>query len=371
MVLVVQLTGTAHPAMLAQRRARVQYRSVACALTVPERFRRWDPAGLASRSMRYIEVGGVRLSVVGLGTWQFGSPEWGYGKDFENNEALRITERALDLGINLIDTAEIYGFGRSERAVGKAIRGRRDQAFIATKVFPAVPLGPVVHRRAAGSAQRLGVETIDLYQAHWPNPFFPQDPLFAALARLQREGVVTHVGVSNYSLSRWQSAERSLGGTVLSNQVQYSLVDRRPERDLVPWAQDNDRVVIAYSPLGQGLLSGRYDRDHRPNGVRAMRPLFLPSNLDRAGELIGTLREVADAHTATPSQVALAWLIRQPNVVVIPGASSVAQLESNVAAADLELTDDEAARLGEASDRFHPTAGVAAVPALIRAQLPV
>lgn len=321
--------------------------------------------------MRYIEVGGVRLSVVGLGTWQFGSPEWGYGKDFETNEALRITERALDLGINLIDTAEIYGFGRSERAVAKAIRGRRDQAFVATKVFPAFPFDPVVHRRAVGSARRLGIETIDLYQAHWPNPVFPHVPLFRALARLQRDGLVTHVGVSNYSLSRWQAAEGSLGGPVLSNQVQYSLVDRRPERDLVPWAQDNDRLIIAYSPLGQGLLSGRYDKEHRPSGVRAMRPLFLPANLDRAGDLITTLKDVADAHDATPSQVSLAWLIRQPNVVVIPGASSVSQLESNVAAAELELSDDEVARLGDASDRFNPTAGVAAVPALIRAQLPV
>ena len=321
--------------------------------------------------MRYIEVGGVRLSVVGLGTWQFGSPEWGYGKDYENDEAIRITERALDLGINLIDTAEMYGFGRSERAVGKAVRGRRGQAFIASKVAPAIPFDPVVHARAVGSARRLGVERIDLYQAHWPNPVFPQDPLFRALARLQREGLVTHVGVSNYSLDRWQAAERALGGTVLSNQVQYSLVDRRPERDLVPWAQEHDRLIIAYSPLGQGLLSGRYSRDHRPGGVRAMRPLFLPSNLDRAGELIDALREVADSHGATPSQVALAWLIRQPNVVVIPGASSVAQLESNVAAADLELTEDEARRLSDASSRFRPTAGLAAVPALIRAQLPI
>lgn len=313
----------------------------------------------------------MRVSVVGLGTWQFGSPEWGYGKEFEHNEALRITERALDLGINLIDTAEVYGFGRSERAVGKAIRGRREQAFVASKLMPVLPFDPVVHQRAAGSARRLGIDRIDLYQAHWPNPLFPPAPLFRALARLQGEGLVKHIGVSNYSLSQWQAAEESLGGPVLSNQVQFSLVERGPEADLVPWAQQHDRLIIAYSPLGQGLLSGRYSREHRPRGVRAMRPLFLPSNLDRASELVGTLREVAVSHGATPSQVALAWLIRHPNVVVIPGASSVAQLESNVAAADLDLTDDEAARLSEAADRFRPTAGLAAMPALIRAQLPV
>ena len=321
--------------------------------------------------MRYVEVGGVRLSAVGLGTWQFGSTEWGYGKDFEQDVALRITERALDLGVNLIDTAEMYGFGRSERAVGKAIRGRRDQAFLASKIAPVFPFDPVVSSRAAGSARRLGVDRIDLYQVHWPNPVFPQDPLFRALGKLQRQGLLTHIGVSNYSLDRWKSAERALGGTVLSNQVEFSLVQRRPERELLQWAQDNDRIIIAYSPLAQGLLSGRYTSDHRPTGLRAMRPLFLPANLERARGLIDDLREVADKHGATPSQVALAWLIRRPNVVVIPGASSVAQLESNVAAADIELTDDDDARLSASSDRFNPTAGLAALPGLVRAHLPI
>jgi aryl-alcohol dehydrogenase-like predicted oxidoreductase len=321
--------------------------------------------------MRYTEVSGVRLSVIGLGTWQFGSPEWGYGKDFEQNEALRITERALDLGINLIDTAEVYGFSRSERAVGKAIQGRREQAFVASKVMPVFPFDPVVSQRARGSARRLGVDRIDLYQAHWPNPVFPSGPLFQALGKLQKEGLITHVGVSNYSLARWQAAEKALGGPILSNQVQYSLADRRPEQELVPWAQANDRLVIAYSPLAQGLLSGRYDRDHRPGGVRAMRPPFLPANLDRARDMIDTLRSVADSHGATPSQVALAWLVRQPNVVAIPGAASVAQLESNVAAADLELTEEEADRIGSASNRYSPISGLPAVPRLIRAQLPV
>jgi aryl-alcohol dehydrogenase-like predicted oxidoreductase len=321
--------------------------------------------------MRYVEVSGVRLSVIGLGTWQFGSPEWGYGKDFEQNEALRITERALDLGINLVDTAEVYGFGRSERAVGKAISGRRDQAFVASKIMPVFPFDPVVSQRAKGSARRLGVDRIDLYQAHWPNPVFPTAPLFQALGKLQREGLITHVGVSNYSLARWEAAEQSLGGPVLSNQVQYSLVDRRPEEELLPWAQKHDRLIIAYSPLAQGLLSGKYDREHRPSGVRAMRPPFLPENLDRAGELIETLREVARSHGATPSQVALAWLVHHPNVVAIPGAASVGQLESNVAAGDLELTEEEVERISSASDRYKPVTGLTAVPGLIRTRLPV
>ena len=291
--------------------------------------------------MRYIEVSGVRLSVIGLGTWQFGSREWGYGRGLPEHEPQRIVGRALDLGINLVDTAEIYGFGRSQRAVGQAVKDRRSEAFLATKLLPVVPLDPIVHQRALGSARRLGVDRIDLYQAHWANPVFPPGPLFAALGKLQREGLVTHLGVSNYSLPQWEAAERTLGGAVLSNQVQYSLVDRRPDRDLVGWAQEHDRLIIAYSPLGQGLLLGRYTPDHRPGGMRAMRPLFLPDNLERASGLLDALRDVAASHGATPAQIALAWLVHRTNVVVIPGASSVQQLESNAAAGDIVLTEDE------------------------------
>jgi aryl-alcohol dehydrogenase-like predicted oxidoreductase len=321
--------------------------------------------------MRYVEVGGVRLSVVGLGTWQFGSREWGYGREYEEGEALRITQRALDLGINLIDSAEIYGFGRSERAVGKAIAGRRDEVFVATKLLPLMPFDPVVHQRAVGSTHRLGVERVDLYQVHWPNPVFPPSLLWPALARLQREGLVSHVGVSNYSLAAWQAAEQLLGGPVLSNQVEFNLVHRQPEDELLDWAQHHDRLIIAYSPLAQGLLSGRYSPSHRPGGMRAMRTLFAPENLDRAQELLDAAREVAGHHGATPSQVALAWLVHKPNVVVIPGASSVAQVESNAAAGDLELTDEEVGRLSDAAASFQPVTGVAAVRDLVKAQLPI
>jgi len=157
---------------------------------------------------------------------------------------------------------------------------------------------------------------------------------------------------------------------VLSNQVRYSLADRAPEKDLLPFAAAAGRAVIAYSPLAQGLLSGRYDRANRPaNRVRAGNPLFLPENLDRAAELTGVLREVADAREATPAQIALAWVIRHPAVAAIPGASSVEQLESNVAAAEIELPDDEYAALGAASDRFRPVTGRAALPAIIRDRL--
>ena len=227
-----------------------------------------------------------------------------------------------------------------------------------------------MEQRAVASANRLGARHLDLYQVHWPNPLVSDGTIMRGMSALQRVGLVGEVGVSNYPLARWQAAEKALGGRVLSNQVRYSLVDRAPEQDLLPFAAKAGRVVIAYSPLAQGLLSGRYDRANRPaNRVRTGNPLFLPENLDRAGELIGALREVAEAHAATPAQVALAWVIRHPAVTAIPGASSVEQLESNVAAAEIELSDAEYAALSAAADRFHPVTGRAAAPAMLRARL--
>lgn len=317
--------------------------------------------------MKYVEVAGARLSAIGLGTWQFGSTEWGYGADYSEREAAAIVQRALDLGITLFDTAEIYGLGRSERILGKALEGRRDEAFLASKIFPVLPVGPVVLQRARGSLRRLGTDHLDLYQLHQPNPVVPLSSTMPAFAQLLDEGSVRHAGVSNYSLARWEAAQEALGRPVLSNQVRYNLVDRRPEKDLLSWAQANDRLIIAYSPLAQGLLSARYDADHRPTGiVRSASPAFHPENLKLAAPMLEVLRQVAEAHHATPAQIALAWLIRRPNVVVIPGASSAAQVEVNAAAADIELHDDEDAALVAASDAFHPLGAGAVLPDLIR-----
>jgi aryl-alcohol dehydrogenase-like predicted oxidoreductase len=320
--------------------------------------------------VKYVEVGGARMSAIGLGTWQFGSREWGYGSEYAERDAIEIVQRALDVGITTFDTAEIYAFGRSERILGRALAGRRDEAFLATKILPVLPIGPVVLQRARASIRRLGVSSVDLYQLHQPNPLVPLTSTMAGFRQLLDEGVIGHAGVSNYSLARWQAAEQALGRPVLSNQVPFNLADRRPERELLPWAQANDRLIIAYSPLAQGLLSGRYDAGHRPSGmVRMNSPAFLPENLALAEPLIDVVRKVAAGHGATPSQVALAWLIRRPNVVVIPGASSVAQVEANAAAADLELSDEEDAMLCRASDEFHPRGVRQVWPELARQRL--
>jgi aryl-alcohol dehydrogenase-like predicted oxidoreductase len=177
---------------------------------------------------------------------------------------------------------------------------------------------------------------------------------------LQDVGLVGEVGISNGSVGRWRAAERALGNRVLSNQVGYSLITRRAERELLPFAELHGRVVIAHRPLELGLLAGNYHRANRPaNRVRATALLFLPENLQRVSRLIAVLREVAAAHSATPAQVALAWVIRHPAVAAIPGVSSLEQLESNAAAADIDLADDEYRALQAASAQFCPTPGPA------------
>jgi aryl-alcohol dehydrogenase-like predicted oxidoreductase len=294
-----------------------------------------------------------QVSRIGLGTWQFGSREWGYDERYAADEAGRIVRRALELGITLFDTAEAYGFGRSERILGDALGERRDDVFVATKIFPLLPIAPVVEQRGVASARRLGLRRLDLYQVHQPNPLVRDGTTMRGMRALQDVGLVDEVGVSNYSLARWRDAEAALGRPVLSNQVRYSLVAREAERELVPYAATQGRLVIAYSPLAQGFLSGRYDAANRPrNLVRRSSRLFRPAAFERAELLFRTLREVADARDATPSQVALAWTIRHPNVVAIPGASSVEQLEANAAAAELELAPDELAALAAGADSF-------------------
>ena len=323
--------------------------------------------------MRYLSADTAptttRISRIGLGTWQFGSREWGYGESYAGQEAHAIVRRAVELGVTLFDTAEIYGFGRSERILGEAIGEDRESVFLATKIFPVLPVAPVVEQRAVASANRLGTRRLDLYQVHQANPVVRDGTIMRGMRALQRVGLVAEVGVSNYSLERWRAAEHALGSRVLSNQVRYNLVDRSPEGDLLPFAESTGHVVIAYSPLAQGLLSGKYHRGSRPvNRVRASSPLFLPENLDRAGDLIAVLREVADAHSATPAQIALAWVIHRPAVVAIPGASSVEQLESNVAAAGIDLTEDEYQALHAAATRFRPITGPAVLPRLLRSR---
>jgi aryl-alcohol dehydrogenase-like predicted oxidoreductase len=309
--------------------------------------------------VEYLDVDGLGpVSRIGLGTWQFGSREWGYGDAYADRAARDIVRRARELGITLFDTAEVYGFGRSERILGEALGHERGEVVVASKVFPVAPFPPVLRQRWAGSARRLGVTRIPLYQVHQPNPVVPDSVIMPGLRSLLDDDRIGAVGVSNYSLARWQAADAALGRPVVSNQVQFSLAHAAPLEDLVPFAERENRLVIAYSPLGQGLLGGRYTVDNRPGGVRAVNPLFGTENLRRATPLLDLLREVADAHRARPAQVALAWLLGLSRVVVIPGAASVEQLEHNAAAAGIALADDEQGALTAAARAFSPVSGV-------------
>ncbi|MGY2067215.1 aldo/keto reductase [Blastococcus sp. SYSU DS0619] len=309
--------------------------------------------------MRTLDVPGLGpVSRIGLGTWQFGSREWGYGDAYADRAAGDIVRRARELGITLFDTAEVYGFGRSETILGEALGEERDRVVVASKIFPVAPFPRVVRQRWAGSARRLQLDRIPLYQVHQPNPVVPDTVTMPGMRALLDEELIGAAGVSNYSLDRWRAADDALGTPVLANQVQFSLAHVGPLDDLVPFAEREDRLVIAYSPLAQGLLGGKYSADRRPGGVRAVNPLFGTENLRRAQPLLDVLREVSDAHDATPAQVALAWLIAQPRVVVIPGASSVEQLEFNAAADALRLADDEVTALTAAARAFSPVSGV-------------
>src|SRR5882724_2967146 len=154
--------------------------------------------------MRYLSIDTPKkISVIGLGTWQFGSREWGYGDAYDGRESRAIVRRALDLGVTLFDTAEVYGFGRSERILGDALGDDLPSVFLATKIFPLLPVAPVVEQRAVASAGRLGARLLDLYQVHQPNPVVRDGTIMRGMRALQRVGLVAEVGVSNYSLKRW------------------------------------------------------------------------------------------------------------------------------------------------------------------------
>jgi aryl-alcohol dehydrogenase-like predicted oxidoreductase len=305
--------------------------------------------------MKYLEIDGVRVSAIGLGTWQFGSREWGYGAAYAAHQAPALVRRALELGVTLIDTAEIYAFGESERIIARGLAAAGPDlaasAFVATKLLPILPLPSIVASRAAGSRDRLEVAAIDLYQLHWPNPIVPARTQAAGLRRVLDAGIARHVGVSNHGLGRWRALEMALRRPIISNQVQFSLASPSARWDLVPYAAERGRLVIAYSPLAQGLLSAD-DPAARRTGTRRMNPLFRDAALRRARPLRAAVREIAAAHDATPAQVALAWVIAHPNTAAIPGARTLEQLEQNAAAADLVLTPDELVWLTGEAERF-------------------
>jgi aryl-alcohol dehydrogenase-like predicted oxidoreductase len=304
------------------------------------------------------------VSKVGLGTMRFGE------RGFDPAVARAIIRRALELGITHFDTAEAYGWGRSERLLGEALdAGQTPNVVVTSKYAPLLPLPAVISRRARRSRSRLGLPQIPLYLLHAPNPLVPRRVIMRGFRQARDAGVIGSAGVSNHSLRQWQAAEAALGQPIAANEILLNLLHRGPLGDLVPWAAQHHRLIICASPLGSGMLTGRYDSGHPPAGLPPLRRLGVrhaalpptPANLRRLDPLLGQLRETAARHGATPAAIALAWAIRPEPVVVIPGASSISQLEANAAAADIALSDDEQRALTAA-------AGEVLAPARTRAK---
>ena len=303
--------------------------------------------------MQYVTVDGLPpVSKLGLGTMRFGE------RGFDPAVARAIIRRALELGITHFDTAEAYGWGRSERLLGEALDAGESSAVVVTsKYAPLLPLPAVIGRRARTSRSRLGVPVIPLYLLHMPNPLVPRQVIMRGFRRARDAGVIGSAGVSNHSLHQWQAAEAALGQPIAANEILLNLLHRGPLDDLVPWAARQRRLVIAASPLGSGMLTGRYDTGHPPAGLPPLRRLAVrhaalpptPANLRRLNVLLEQLRAIAARHGATPAAIALAWAIGPGPVVVIPGASSIGQLEANVAAADIVLREDEQQALAAAA----------------------
>ncbi|MDW8042473.1 MAG: aldo/keto reductase [Nitrososphaerota archaeon] len=294
--------------------------------------------------MRYTTLGKTseRVSVIAVGTWQIGSREWGWGRGYGEEQVVQAIKRSVELGVNLIDTAEIYGGGRSEEIVGRAIKGIRDSVLIATKVWPTHATYDGTIKACERSLRRLNVDVIDLYQVHWPNPLIPISSTMRAMERLVNEGKVRYIGVSNFSPSQLRRAQESLKSQeIVSNQVKYNLLERKAAEGVFSTFGDSI-TVLAYSPLAQGLLTGKYSVRRRPKDiVRGLNQLFDTTNLRRVEPLIQKMRELAEKKGCDVSQIALRALIERGKVVAIAGVKDENQAELNALAAEVPLSPAE------------------------------
>ena len=316
----------------------------------------------------------LEVPVVTFGAWAIGGWGWGGRDDAAAKAALR---EALDFGMGAIDTAPVYGFGHSERIVGEAVRGRRDEVLLLTKAglrwdddrgklafqgkddrgverrihFNARP--DSIRHEVEQSLRRLGVDVIDLLQMHWPDPETPLAETMGALADLHREGKIRAVGVSNYTVEMMAAAQEALGDVPLaSDQPRYNLVRRDIEADVLPWARANEVGLVVYSPLEQGLLTGTVgpDRTFPEGDGRATRDSFRPANRAAVNAVLSeVVAPIAREHGATLGQVSLAWLLAQPGITsVLAGVRTAAQVRENIGAGELELAADETAAIDRA-----------------------
>ncbi len=316
------------------------------------------------------DLGASRLTVSALGLGCMGMSEF-YGPT-DDAQSLATLERALEIGVTFLDTADMYGSGHNEELLGRFLEGRREKVVLATKFgivrAPSryertIDTRPAYVRAACeASLKRLGVEVIDLYYAHRLNPDVPVEDTVGAMAELVRAGKVRALGLSEVSARTLRRAHAV--HPIAAVQSEYSLWTRDPEAEVLPACRDLGASFVAYSPLGRGFLTGAIgkDADLAANDFRRISPRFQGDNLERNLRLVDVVKTLAATRGATPGQVALAWLLHQgKDIVPIPGTKRIEYLEENVAAASLTLSTDELARLDQAlppgaaaGDRYPP-----------------
>jgi len=297
---------------------------------------------------------GLEITRLGVGAWAIGGGGWEFGwGPQKDDESIAAIHHALDLGVNWIDTAAAYGFGRSEEVVGRALEGLQDRPYVFTKA--SLLEGPgrrVVHslkrdsilREADASLRRLGVDAIDLYQIHWPIPEEDIEEGWAAFAELKEQGLVRHIGVSNFSTAQLRRIQSI--APVETLQPQYSLIDREAENEILPFAEREGIGVIVYSPMASGLLTGGMTRDRiarlPDDDWRKHDPRFREPQLSRHLELVERLTTVAGRYDTTPGAIAVAWTVRNPAVDgAIVGFRRADQVDPILTAANIELTGDD------------------------------
>ncbi|MFW5743486.1 MAG: aldo/keto reductase [Spirochaetota bacterium] len=293
----------------------------------------------------------IEVSAISLGCWPMGGDYWG-GADDE--ESVRTVHRALELGVNFLDTAPAYGNGHSEEVVGRALDGRREQAIISTKASGPGRSEEELRSQLSKSLERLRTDHVDVYFLHWPNRTEPLAPAIEALERMRADGMLRAIGVSNFDVKMLEMASRY--GTVDILQPPYNLIWRFVEEDVLPWCAEHGIGVSTYSSLAQGILAGTIRLNtHYPGGdLRPRSVLWKPENLGKCLYTAERVRALATELGVTPAQLSLRWLVSQPGVTTaLVGARTVAELEENAGVFGWEYPDEVAQRLQEISDEVY------------------
>jgi myo-inositol catabolism protein IolS len=292
---------------------------------------------------RRLGTSDVQITPILMGTWQAGKKMW---VGIEDSDSIQAIKAAFEAGITTFDTAEVYGDGHSEQIVAEALTDVRDRVEYATKVFANHLKYDLVIEACDRSLKNLKTDYIDLYQIHWPSGSFksenvPIEETMKALNDLKEQGKIRAIGVSNFSGVQLEEAAKY--GRIDSLQPPYSLFWRQVEKDAMPYCIENNISIIAYSPLAQGLLTGKFAVDHKfdPQDNRAKNKLFQGENYQRAQQALDKLRPIADRHNCTLAQLALFWLIAQPQANAIAGARNSSQAIANAKSVDVKLSENE------------------------------